>query len=327
LRCFPHVAQKGDIVPGATGVFERWCWSPGSDLSGRALRAVAYTHPNILTITAEQVLSLYAFNSSAATLNSSEFEAQPKDIHLLTTLKSHTSWPPLSLSIRPSPTGIIASIAYAIPTYTTGWSVGLQELHLNRNGEIILSRLASGIPSGFQSLLSPNSSSSVSPSSSPTRPPLRHVPTMPPRILNNRPTSLSYAHPYLLAGNRDNTLTLYLVTSSSSHLEISKGTTLWGHTSGVTNAQVAGRGKAVSLSSVGGIGTEIRVWELEGGVSNRMDASVKVIGTGDKHREIGTSSSGTRRWMGFNDEVVVMVKGGIDGGLREKERLVVYDFT
>ena len=45
-----------------------------------------------------------------------EASSQP---HLLASLKSHTSWPPLSLSIRSTRTTLIASIAYSLPTYRT----------------------------------------------------------------------------------------------------------------------------------------------------------------------------------------------------------------
>ncbi|KAF4632250.1 hypothetical protein G7Y89_g5883 [Cudoniella acicularis] len=50
---------------------------------------------------------------------------------LLASLKSHTSWPPLSLSIRTTSSAIIASIAYSLPTYLSGYTIGLQELHLS----------------------------------------------------------------------------------------------------------------------------------------------------------------------------------------------------
>lgn len=80
---------------------------------------------------------------------------------------------------------------------------------------------------------------------------------------------------YLVASHTDNTLTLYMVRSTDTSLTIEPGQRLWGHTSGVHTVQVSGRGKAVSISNEG---MELRVWELEGGVSDRrrINASVKV---------------------------------------------------
>lgn len=75
------------------------------------------------------------------------------------------------------------------------------------------------------------------------------------------PTSICYTHPYLLATLPDNTLILHLCTSTSTSLSISSGIRLWGHTSGISDAEITARGKAVSVSQRG---DEIRVWELEG---------------------------------------------------------------
>lgn len=58
----------------------------------------------------------------------------------------------------------------------------------------------------------------------------------------------------------DNTMTLSKVTSTTPHLTVSAGRTLWGHTFIVFNAQLSGRGKAVSVSARG---DELRMRELK----------------------------------------------------------------
>ena len=316
-----------------------------SPSSNGMISAIAYASPYLLTMTEAQLLSLYRFTPE---LNHQSHHVLLDPPRLLSSLKSHTVWPPLSLSIRVSPTNIIASIAYAMPTYLSGWSVGLQELRLTPEGSIAESRLASAVTQGFTSLWSSNSSSSNSnqSSSSEGATELRSIAS------STKPTSLSYSHPYLLASHPDNTLTLYLVTSTAGDLSVGAGSRLWGHTSSVSGAHVGDRGKAVSVSSYG---NELRVWELEGGISStssrrRMatgEASVQVRPESSRYLsqtspENGSDSSSPQRgndglvvahrvcdmatargWVGFDDEKVIV--------LREKgqgtQALVVYDFT
>ena len=99
------------------------------------------------------------------------------------------------------------------------------------------------------------------------------------RHIHSKPTSLSYTHPYLLVAHPDNTLTLYLVTSTAQALSISAGSRLWGHTSSVSGAHVGGRGKAVSVSRRG---DELRIWELEGGFAS--SAAKRRLAMGDDNR-------------------------------------------
>ena len=222
------------------------------------LSAVAYASSYLFTITEGQLLSLYKFPEVSEEKRTSDILDPPR---LVYSLRSHTVWPPLSLAIRPSSQSITASIAYALPTYFSGWSVGIQEMRLTPESELIESRLASAASESFHSLASLSSPSTRSSSPSPGR---GHA-SIPSDSIFSKPTSLSYSHPYLLASHPDNTLTLYLVTSTSSSLSISPGSRLWGHTSSVSGAHVGGRGKAVSVSSHG---DELRVWELEGGMAS-----------------------------------------------------------
>lgn len=312
--------------------------------SNGTLSAVAYASPYFLTMTASQLLSLYKFPVEPENKRSDDILDPPRLLH---SLKSHTAWPPLSLSIRPSPEGVVASIAYAIATYLSGWSVGIQELRLTSAGELVESRLATSAYGAFRSLTSASSLRQLDALS-----PLgNHSPYLESDPVYSKPTSLSYTHPYLLVSHPDNTLTLYLVTSTSSTLSISPGSRLWGHTSSVSGAHVGGRGKAVSVSSRG---DELRVWELEGGISsaankrrlatgdlsvqirperksvedgttdimsNAVSQRVPALGLSTEHKPDDVSVS--RGWVGFDDEKVIVLREGTHGS----QALVVYDFS
>ena len=317
--------------------------------SNGTISAIAYASRYLLTMTEAQLLSLYILPNGADGHCDTSARLPPR---LLSSLKSHTAWPPVSLSIRVSRSSIFASIAYAMPTYLAGWSVGLQELRLTRDGAILESRLASALSQGFTplSVSSPPSPRSIPrPGRSPVRGTVRTQ-----RTPFTRPTSLSYTHPYLLAAHPDNTLTLYMVTSNAESLSIGSGESLWGHTSAVSGAQVGDRGKAVSVSMHG---NEIRVWDLEGGFSSSSskrrvaagEASVQVrpekrrdekgkdvlerttesgvwlrtVESSDSEEVDVHESTVTKAWVAFDDEKVMMLRQQTHGA----QNLVVYDFT
>ena len=310
--------------------------------SNGTVSAIAYASPYLLTMTATQLLSLYKFPSGIQP-QSTACNRLP-DAQLLSSLKSHTAWPPLSLSIRATSTNISASIAYALPTYLAGWSVGLQELSIADDGRIIESRVASAQAQGFQPL-SRSEEHSDSALESPQhnhsllRQRTQHkIPTA-----ASEPTSLSYTHPYLLAAHADNTLTLYLVISSSKELKIGPGRRLWGHTSSVASAHVGNRGKAVSVSKRG---NDLRIWELEGGVvyskkrlvsqtGNERSIQVRPEPRGkgssggqhkDTNRRFGYTDEDndiTKGWVAFDEEKVVVLREEQTGA----QQLVLFDFT
>ncbi|KAK4893267.1 hypothetical protein LTR27_008390 [Elasticomyces elasticus] len=318
--------------------------------SNGVISATAVSWPYVVTMTATQLLSLYRFDRRN---ESQEVHDPPRLLH---SLKSNTIWPPLSTSLRTSETSTTITVAYALPTYLSGWTVGLQEVKVSLTGDLIESRLASAVgqhyrplafsvPPLMQHLSLPNTTTQISS----TTVELRHI--------HSKPTSLSYTHPYLLVSHPDNTLTLYLVTSTTESLSISAGSRLWGHTSSVSGAHVGDRGKAVSVSTRG---DELRLWELEGGFASSaakkrlaaVDLSVRVRpelrrdATDSKVAELnlvtqalsarGTNSCAveqrledeseltlTRGWVGFDEENVVVLKEQGQG----RQALVVYDFT
>ena len=312
--------------------------------SNGVLSSVALTYPYVVTMSATQLLSLYCFKELSGKCLERQALEPPRLLH---SLKSHTVWPPLSTSLRLSESSITISVAYSLPTYLSGWTVGIQEVRIDRTGKLLHSRLASAIDQHYRPLAF----------SSP--PMIHHLPTTglgtlatstatELRHIHIKPTSLSYTHPYLLVSHPDNTLALYLVTSTADSLSISTGSRLWGHTSSVSGAHVGGRGKAVSVSRRG---DELRVWELEGGFAS--SAAKRRLATGDlsvqvrperrpvtespqagldlvnnaafvtASNEEATELTLTRGWIGFDEENVVVLKEQSQG----RQALVVYDFT
>lgn len=280
--------------------------------------------------------------------------------YLMTSLKSYTSDPPLALSIRKTARTTVASIAYTFFT-RQGWSIGIQDLNITPNDNPkcapnISTRLAYTTP--FHTGGSPPqpSTSTRTPGRSGTatlaqdRPPSLSLSSAsgattqaqaPPRDQSG-PTTLCYAHPYLLATLPDNTLILHLCRSNASALSVSPGIRLWGHTSGISTAEITARGKAVSVSSRG---EEMRVWELEGRPSGRRSESVEIrpgggglLGSGSGDQPATTTTpvkekglvgdaevdwEERRNWVGFDDEMVIVLKEARGG----RESLLVYDFT
>jgi hypothetical protein len=311
--------------------------------SNGVISAVSLNYPYAVTMTAMQVLSLYRF----------QLDDESKPPRLLHSLKSYSVWPPLSTSLRLADSCISVSIAYALPTYLSGWTVGIQEIKVDKSGRLQDSRLASAIDQHYRPLafsLPPITYHLPTPATGS----LATSTTMELRHIHSKPTSLSYTHPYLLVSHPDNTLTLYLVTSTAESLSISAGSRLWGHTSSVSGAHVGGRGKAVSISRRG---DELRVWELEGGFASaaakrrltagelsaqvrpekRSTAEASQTGldlvhngspegspvSGDGSVDASCELTLTRGWIGFDEENVVVLKEQSQG----RQALVVYDFT
>ncbi|KAG5292709.1 F-box domain-containing protein [Histoplasma ohiense] len=299
-----------------------------------AITALASSSSYLLTLSQNQTLSLYRICSSGRMGEEREHTTElPK---LITSLKASNIFAPLSLSIRSLATEIVASIAYSFSRIGCGWSVGIQELRLNHDGENLGSRLATTVDIQFcanlfnpstkilntagkthhnkmMSVASPIHRNNRKAQSITTTP--SSVPHSPSLSYTRPPTSISYSHPYLLTSHADNTLTMYLVVSTANALTIKTGRRLWGHTSSVSSVQVSERGKAVSVSSHGG---EIRIWDLEDMISlsssslsssssfssARMlhrDDSVQLRAENENGNESGNHGTGTgwwrRRWL------------------------------
>lgn len=310
--------------------------------SNGMLSAVALSSPYLLTMTEDHLLSLYTFDGEQ------EESAHLKPPRLLYSLRSHTAWPPVSLSLRTTATSMTAAIAYSLPTYLSGWTVGVQELNLSHKGELLGSRLATAADEHSFTLSNYLPLSSPSTGSSSPLPGMPREPLSVSSSSNSKPTSMSYSHPYLLVAHPDNTLSLYLVKSTASTLSIGQGNRLWGHTSSISGAHVGMRGKAVSVSR---LGDELRVWDLEGGTASlankrrfrngelsvrvqpskvadesqdaQVDESERNIGLKYALEQSFDDSSVNQGWVGFDEQNVIVLKNRSEG----TQALVVYDFT
>ena len=283
---------------------------------------VTYSHPYLLTLDAKYYLRAYFFDSTSLELD------PPRS---LATLQAQALYGPCNLTLRKqkTPGTVTASIAYSMPLFHGGWSVGIQEVILDISSPtgIAQTRIGTCIPSTYQLAIQPD------------QPPSHIKSSMVPVA---SPSSISYSHPYLLTSHRDNTLTLYLARSTDKEITIGQPRRLWGHTTGVARAGVAGQGRAVSVSQVGG---EVRVWELENIAASvsKADSGVEdetVVGIIESVR-VENASSPLRvgkelyldnipsrtpmavEWIGFDDEKVLVVT-------RDEERdknVTLYDFT
>ncbi|KAJ5512961.1 hypothetical protein N7463_002513 [Penicillium fimorum] len=227
--------------------------------SDAAITAMALSSPYLMVVSQHKDLTLYNLRPGSHQAGETE-SFEPRQV---ASLKADNIVAPMTLSLRVSSFEIVATIVYSFFHIGCGWSLGIQELRLGKDGQQLDSRLATTVDSQYglrplQSRKRRHSAESVD-----TQPP---IPPRAPSILHQHPpTSMSYSHPYLLTSHADNTLTMYLVVSTSDSLFVQGGRRLWGHTSSVSAVQVTNRGKAVSVSSRG---DEIRIWELETAISS-----------------------------------------------------------
>lgn len=340
--------------------------------SGKLI-AVAYRYPYFFAATPKGFITLYSLGISPvdalATVNG-EDEAStasaPSTPHscteadsdsegvaeqhtllhppqILTSLKLQCTRQPIALSIREAAASVVASIAYSFDSWG-GWCIGIQDFDIRASSgarpEVLTSRIAYTLPTTTRrSTTSPTSRASLASSPLPG-----HASPGGQADDDDGPTRLSYSHPYLLATLPDNTLALHICTTTSDSLHISDAVRLWGHTSGISDAEITPRGKAVSVSTRG---EELRVWELEGRSatgrarggsveirprqqhpspltpSKAKDTHDESPGVNDKGAEDEGNPHDKKDWVGFDDEMVIVLKSTPTG----KESLVIYDFT
>lgn len=290
------------------------------------LMAVALTESHIMTISKIKFLSIYHLRSKEDSARSGEM------LMPIARLQSDTSFAPIAVALRKIPGAIIASIAYAFNRLQSGWCLGLQEIRLSNTGQVVNSRVASTVDISVDALQEARHHWELTTRSTSSLPLPLH-----PQLVS-APTSLSYEHPFVVCSLSDNTLMSFLVLSNAETLEIHTGRRLWGHTSGVSGVQVNGRGKVVSISSRG---NEIRSWELEDVmttvVPSRASTAIKAVdglvgvvaamvqrgsGLGLALSEMKREQALIRRWVGFDDEQVVIL-----GDRDQTQIMALYDFT
>ncbi|KAE8551869.1 hypothetical protein EYB25_005760 [Talaromyces marneffei] len=324
-------------------------FSQTSTSDATTITAIASAPPYLLTISDHKLFNLYKIPPH---ITQHEESSSPDQLRLLASLESNNTFAPMSLSLRCSAAEVIASIAYSFFHISNGWTIGIQELRFNKDGEHITSRLATTVAVQPKADEHENNDPSIESNNEPNNHSRGFTSLSSTTSIQHKeaPTSLSYSHPFLLTSHSDNTLTMYLVFSSADKLVIRDSRRLWGHTSSVSNVQVGDRGKAVSVSPRG---NEIRIWELESAVSSlssplssrrrsiRGESSVQInyeksntpsfslsttSGARDwsQHvsyqRDLDVLSDG---WVGFDEEQVVVLR---QRGLRA-QFLECYDFT
>ncbi|KAJ5353659.1 hypothetical protein N7541_006223 [Penicillium brevicompactum] len=225
-----------------------------------AITAMALSTPYLLVVSQYKHLTLYRL--PCHNQGGSPDTTEPRR---LASLKADNIVAPMTLSLRVSPSDIIATIVYSFFHLGCGWSLGIQEIRLDKDGQQLDSRLTTTVDSqyGVRPLRGLQSGKQQPSAAEPDN--YESAPDAPFILHRKPPTSMSYSHPYLLTSHADNTLTMYLVVSASNKLFVQGGRRLWGHTSSVSAVQVTKRGKAVSVSSRG---DEIRIWELETAISS-----------------------------------------------------------
>lgn len=311
------------ILYRSGGDFEQ---NPCHSSTDGSLMAVALATPYALTISRTKFLTLYQLEPQE------DGEQAATRISTVARLRSDASFSPVSLALRRTPGKIIVTIAYAFNRLHSGWCMGLQEIRLATHGRVLDSRLASTIETSFDARHRGRDRwELITRSTSSTPLPLH------PRLMSP-PTSVSYEHPFLVCTLADNTIMSFLVISDENKLEIGSGRRLWGHTSAVSGAEVNNRGKAVSISCRG---DEMRVWELESvmisGSQPRTSTKIQAVdslsglapalarrgsGLGLALHELKRELELTRRWVGFDEEQVVVL-----GERGQKQIMALYDFT
>ncbi|KAJ9601997.1 hypothetical protein H2200_013556 [Cladophialophora chaetospira] len=282
-----------------------------------ALMAASIALPYVMTVSRARFLSIYQLNTS-----------DMASISVLARLQSDASFSPISVSLRPAPSGIVAVVAYAFDRLNGGCCIGLQETRLTTSGQFLESRVASTLETSMPTERTPRVRWNMS-----TRSACSNALPFHPQLMG-APTSLCYEHPYLIATLQDNTMMTFLVTSNGDRLEISSARRLWGHTSAISTADVNNKGKAVSISSRG---HEIRVWELEPVPTGNHRASTRIeaadvmsaalarrgSGLGLALQEVKREVDLRRRWVGFDELQVVVLGETAD----ERQIMTLYDFT
>ena len=214
------------------------------------------------TITSTQLLRLHEIIPS-------DSKREPLVPLMLYELTSHTSFPPYALSIRSEKrygAPIIASIAYAIPSFRGDFSIGMQEIHLDEEtGKVLETKISTSVQGGWFPL---NERSDDSDRLDPTY-------MCRSKVLNYRRGSnltLAHNHPHLVVGSGNNGLWKYACGEGPDETMVKTFGELLGHTSGVVAVDVDSKGKCVSVQRGGGVAVR---W-LDGMGENQMDADAHV---------------------------------------------------
>ncbi|KAK5095366.1 hypothetical protein LTR70_003530 [Exophiala xenobiotica] len=290
--------------------------SPGSSID-----SLGIAWPYLMTMSRSMSISLFQC--------SMDEEGAKASLKCLANLHSDAELAPACLSLRKTSTTLVAGIAYAFNRFNTGWCLGLQEIRMDLEGSIMDNRTTTSISGPTRSSFAMSKEPKFVTRSASTSPFGLH-----PQLMR-APNSLSYCGCYVLAGLPDNTLMVYIVTSTDDKLEINVGRRLWGHTSAVSAAEVTSTGKALSISANS---DEMRYWELEELLSSysqkRTSTPIQPLnmlnkainrrgdGLGLALQRLKHEAQLTRRCVSFDDEQAVVV------GERDQRQIIsCFDFA
>lgn len=258
-------------------------------------------HDKYLTIiTSHQLFLLYDIKPMRGD------KAAPLQGSILHDLTAYTAWAPYALSIRPTPSTIVASIAYTIPTVTR-FSVSIHEMHFDpETGCIIDSRQASPVQ--------PVTLNRAHPRNSGLSPP--RLNTSAAREGSN--ATMAYRYPSLVVGRENNTLVNYQVTSTSSGLGVMVGRDLQPCTSGVMGVDIGCEDRVVTVQKGGAV--TVTVLEKQKGLAWKKERTVVVDSGGEDVSATGWDVD-EGRWekmfVRSDDHKIVVMGGG---------KILIYDF-
>ncbi|KAJ5482440.1 hypothetical protein N7475_001252 [Penicillium sp. IBT 31633x] len=116
--------------------------------SDAAITAIALSSPYLMIVSQHKDLTLYDLRRDG---HPTEEASETREPRQLASLKADNIVPPMTLSLRVSSFEIVASIVYSFFHIGCGWSLGIQELRLGRDGQQISSRLATTVDSQYNS--------------------------------------------------------------------------------------------------------------------------------------------------------------------------------
>ncbi|CAI2180287.1 5515_t:CDS:2 [Funneliformis geosporum] len=315
------------------------------------LIACALHFPVLVTCTEDFELSIYFMDyklNNSAQFNSSIEGNEPVekiDCRLVHQLRSFVCWAPIEISVESITENSIqsstlnyssrdvwkATIAYSVPLYGGGWSVGVQEIKFS-SAQLISTRHCSSLPSFIPILSENNSAENVEQFS--------FAPI----------TTITYNAGQLVTAHFDNTLQVYHVLEQGRKLECRHECTLYGHTGSVMSVALDEHGKLIT----GSMDHSIKIWDLgwnlvknnEGRKSKDRDDILRLKSTNHQDTEFSTVGISAKRkkhgecivtlsdslnnirennnfgikWVGFDEGRIVSVCGGNTTIIKDKSR-------
>jgi len=223
------------------------------------LIACALHFPVLVTCTEDFELSIYFIdyiqdaNILFSSLTEDEKLVEQVECRLVHQLRSFVCWAPIEISVECITTDSAqctsmnydsqdswkAIVAYSVPLYGDGWTVGIQEIKFSAT-RLISTRHCSSLPSFIPILSENNFTDDIEQFS--------FAPI----------TTITYNAGQLVTAHCDNTLQVYYVLEQGKKLECRHKCTLYGHTGSVMSVALDEHGKLIT----GSMDHSIKIWDL-----------------------------------------------------------------